>query len=213
KECIHCGALHWLDECVQASLKKTPKFGKCCHHGKVKLALLQEPSLPLRQIFEGQNASTIDQSVFCGQALYTFQIQSGTLLPESNMTARNLNPQTSRELQEILRKHHTFYSIYQQAHEIFAQAKERGASDSELAFIVDAWASTEQNRLRYLRSHQAILHADMYQGLADIVGNIANQEMLLNNLDQRIVLPSTHIGSHAVPAISKHLAWKTTVEI
>ncbi|CAG8825087.1 8596_t:CDS:2, partial [Gigaspora rosea] len=34
-------------------------------------------------------------------------------------------------------------------------------------FIVDAWAATEQNRLRFLRLNQDILRADAYQGLTD----------------------------------------------
>ncbi|CAG8510086.1 6725_t:CDS:2 [Acaulospora morrowiae] len=60
---------------------------------------------------------------------------------------------------------------------------------------VDAWAATEQNRLRFLCTNQSTLHADVYQGLADIVGNIANQELFLNNLGHQIILPSTYIGT------------------
>ncbi|CAG8829981.1 24498_t:CDS:2, partial [Gigaspora rosea] len=36
-----------------------------------------------------------------------------------------------------------------------------------LQFIVDAWAATEQNRLRFLHLNQDILRADAYQGLTD----------------------------------------------
>lgn len=62
-------------------------------------------------------------------------------------------------------------------------------------FMVDAWAATEQNRLRYLRINQNTLRADLYQGLADVAGNIANKELSFNNLGRRIILPSSHIGS------------------
>ncbi|CAG8786882.1 23760_t:CDS:1, partial [Gigaspora rosea] len=34
-------------------------------------------------------------------------------------------------------------------------------------FIVNAWAATEQNRLRYLHMNQSILRADSYRGLAE----------------------------------------------
>ncbi|CAG8813519.1 24256_t:CDS:1, partial [Cetraspora pellucida] len=61
-------------------------------------------------------------------------------------------------------------------------------------FMVDAWATTEQNRLRYLRMNQDVLRADVYQGLADALGTIVNEEINLNNLGRRIILPSTHIG-------------------
>ncbi|CAG8768780.1 10074_t:CDS:1 [Cetraspora pellucida] len=62
-------------------------------------------------------------------------------------------------------------------------------------FMVDAWATTEQNRLRYLRMNQDVLQADVYQGLADALGTIVNEEINLNNLGRRIILYSTHIGS------------------
>ncbi|CAG8505609.1 4841_t:CDS:2, partial [Cetraspora pellucida] len=52
-------------------------------------------------------------------------------------------------------------------------------------FIVDAWATTEQNRLRFLRQNQDILRADLYQGLADVAGSIANGELSLNNLSHQ----------------------------
>ncbi|CAG8631414.1 12112_t:CDS:2, partial [Cetraspora pellucida] len=61
-------------------------------------------------------------------------------------------------------------------------------------FIVDAWAVTEQNRLRFLRMNQNTLRADLYQGLTDIVENNSNEELSLNNLGCRIILPSTHTG-------------------
>ena len=42
--CCHCGALHWLEECVSNSSKANPHFGQCCNHGKDVLPLLSQPS-------------------------------------------------------------------------------------------------------------------------------------------------------------------------
>ncbi|CAG8521646.1 11109_t:CDS:2 [Scutellospora calospora] len=62
-------------------------------------------------------------------------------------------------------------------------------------FVVDAWAVTEQNRLRFLHMNQDKLHADVYQGIVDTIGNNTNNNISVNNLGRRIILPSTHIGS------------------
>ncbi|PIA42210.1 hypothetical protein AQUCO_02100228v1 [Aquilegia coerulea] len=58
-------------------------------------------------------------------------------------------------------------------------------------FIVDAWASYEQNRLYYIRTHQDDLRCDVYSGLTDIVNNGDNPK----DLGKRFILPSTHLGS------------------
>ena len=42
-KCLHCGALHWLEEHVSKSSKANPRFGQCCNHGKVLLPLLIRP--------------------------------------------------------------------------------------------------------------------------------------------------------------------------
>jgi Helitron helicase-like domain at N-terminus len=62
-------------------------------------------------------------------------------------------------------------------------------------YLVDAWATTEQNRLRYIRTNQDALRADVYQDLANVAGNNANDEINLNNLGQRVILPSSFSGS------------------
>jgi hypothetical protein len=36
-------------------------------------------------------------------------------------------------------------------------------------YVVDTWASTEQNNLNWIRHHQKELRADLYKGLADAV--------------------------------------------
>ena len=59
-------------------------------------------------------------------------------------------------------------------------------------YVVDAWASTEQSALNWVRHNQKELRADVYQGLRDAAANGDND---LQNIGERIVLPSTHIGS------------------
>jgi hypothetical protein len=58
-------------------------------------------------------------------------------------------------------------------------------------FIVDCWAATDQDRLRYLRTHQTELRADLYKGLFDAVVRGENN---LDQLGKRLVLPATFIG-------------------
>ncbi|KAF6170596.1 hypothetical protein GIB67_030573 [Kingdonia uniflora] len=57
-------------------------------------------------------------------------------------------------------------------------------------FLVDAWASTEQNRLTYRKLHQRKLRSELYGGLADLVGVGLNS----NEVGQRLILPSSFIG-------------------
>ncbi|CAG8768785.1 10075_t:CDS:1 [Cetraspora pellucida] len=113
--CIHCSALHWLDERIVNSSKTNPKFGSYCRHGKVILPLLHNLPLLLWQLFEGQdeqckefhanirqyNAAhaftslkvNIDQTILNGHSPYSFRIHgelrhhSGSLLPESSLNA------------------------------------------------------------------------------------------------------------------------------
>ncbi|KAF6157515.1 hypothetical protein GIB67_004453 [Kingdonia uniflora] len=58
-------------------------------------------------------------------------------------------------------------------------------------FIVDAWASTEQNRFRYVRLNQNNLRSELYGALTDIV----TADLDPNQIGQRVVLPSSHTGS------------------
>ncbi len=37
--------------------------------------------------------------------------------------------------------------------------------------VVDCWASAEQLNLRWLRTHQATIQSELYQGLADALQN------------------------------------------
>ena len=62
-------------------------------------------------------------------------------------------------------------------------------------YVVDAWASIEQNMLNWVRFHQKELRADVYQGLRDAAAGDRDDNFNLAEHGQRIILPSTHIGS------------------
>ncbi|CAG8677114.1 11328_t:CDS:2, partial [Cetraspora pellucida] len=55
--------------------------------------------------------------------------------------------------------------------------------------------STILHGRKLLQEFLDTLRADVYQGLADIIGNTENEEMALNNLGRYIILPLSHIGS------------------
>ena len=58
--------------------------------------------------------------------------------------------------------------------------------------VVDCWAAAEQLNLRWLRTHQHTIRAELYQGLADA---LQNDNLNANQLGHHIVLPSTFTGS------------------
>jgi hypothetical protein len=60
-------------------------------------------------------------------------------------------------------------------------------------YVVDAWASTEQSELNWIRHHQKELRADAYHDLRAVVN--ANQGADAAETGQHVVLPSTHLGS------------------
>ena len=58
-------------------------------------------------------------------------------------------------------------------------------------FVVDAWAICDQNKLCWLRSHQASIRSDLYHGLADVM---ERGDINLEEVGRRIVLPSSYVG-------------------
>ena len=62
-------------------------------------------------------------------------------------------------------------------------------------YVVDAWASIEQSKLNWVRYHQKELRADVYQGLRDAAMGDRDENFNLAEHGQRLILPSTHIGS------------------
>jgi hypothetical protein len=59
-------------------------------------------------------------------------------------------------------------------------------------WIVDAWATTDQQRLTFLRFNQSKLRSEVASGLTDAVA--ANPNTDLNELGKRYVLPSSYRG-------------------
>jgi hypothetical protein len=60
-------------------------------------------------------------------------------------------------------------------------------------FTVDAWATIEQQKLTWLRTNQPTIRSDLYRGVRDALA--ADHNISAENLGQRTILPSSHIGS------------------
>ncbi|KZT54764.1 hypothetical protein CALCODRAFT_547562, partial [Calocera cornea HHB12733] len=58
-------------------------------------------------------------------------------------------------------------------------------------FIVDAWASVEQNRLYWIEHNQKTIRADLYNGLVDAAAQ-HDHDHNLSNMGRRVILPATH---------------------
>ena len=58
-------------------------------------------------------------------------------------------------------------------------------------YVVDAWASVEQNTLNWVRHHQNELRADVYSGLQEAVLGDKENNLNLAEHGQRIILPSS----------------------
>ncbi|EGO01507.1 hypothetical protein SERLA73DRAFT_70687 [Serpula lacrymans var. lacrymans S7.3] len=61
-------------------------------------------------------------------------------------------------------------------------------------YCVDAWASTEESELKWVRHHQKDIRADLYQSVKDAMDQ-NDGEIDLGQQGQNIVLPSSHSGS------------------
>lgn len=60
-------------------------------------------------------------------------------------------------------------------------------------YLVDMYASIDQNWLCFLCFHQPKLHTCLYGGLQDAL-TAADDEIDLNKLGQKVILPSSYIG-------------------
>ena len=60
-------------------------------------------------------------------------------------------------------------------------------------YAVDAWATTEQRNLNWIRHNQHTIREDTYQGLTDAITVNANKNV--QNAGQRLILPSSFSGS------------------
>ncbi|CEJ05039.1 hypothetical protein RMCBS344292_18987 [Rhizopus microsporus] len=50
KECLHCHALHWIDETQNTSSLRNPSWESCCKQGSVQLQLLSDPPEYLKDL-------------------------------------------------------------------------------------------------------------------------------------------------------------------
>ena len=62
-------------------------------------------------------------------------------------------------------------------------------------FTVDAWASIQQNLLNWTRHNQKKIWTDIYQSLHNAVAGDRDSNINLAGHGQRIILPSSFIGS------------------
>ncbi|KZT56733.1 hypothetical protein CALCODRAFT_413700, partial [Calocera cornea HHB12733] len=60
-------------------------------------------------------------------------------------------------------------------------------------FIVDAWASVEQDRLHWIELNQKTIRAELYNGLVDAASR--NDDRSLTDIGRRIILPATFVSS------------------
>ncbi|RPD57503.1 hypothetical protein L226DRAFT_446336, partial [Lentinus tigrinus ALCF2SS1-7] len=56
------------------------------------------------------------------------------------------------------------------------------------------WASSEQNRINFLRQNQQTIRAELYSGLQDMAVDTDAHDVDLSQLGQRIILPSSFQG-------------------
>ena len=60
-------------------------------------------------------------------------------------------------------------------------------------YMVDAWATTEQRKLIWMKNNQDQIRADTYQGLSDVVA--VDPDANVQNTGQPLILPSSFSGS------------------
>jgi len=58
-------------------------------------------------------------------------------------------------------------------------------------FVVDAWAVCDQNKLSWIRSHQANICADLYNGVTEA---LEAGDVDLGRIGKKVVLPSSYVG-------------------
>nr|GAT43574.1 transcriptional factor B3 [Mycena chlorophos] len=60
-------------------------------------------------------------------------------------------------------------------------------------YLVDMWASADQNRLTWLKRNQGTIRAELYRGLANAIEE-GDENIDMNSLGMRTVLPSSYMG-------------------
>jgi hypothetical protein len=70
-------------------------------------------------------------------------------------------------------------------------------------YMVDAFASIDQNRLSFLRRNQKQLRASLYNGLQDAISN-RDDDVDLNELGKRYILPSSYCTIKINSSVTRH---------
>src|SRR5882757_6906924 len=89
-------------------------------------------------------------------------------------------------LEEYLRYHFHIRPTHVESNHLFLAGK------LFQAYVCEAWAVAEQQRLAQLGAIQDNLRVELYQGLADAI--VANVDVNLNDLGKRTILPSSFSG-------------------
>jgi hypothetical protein len=61
-------------------------------------------------------------------------------------------------------------------------------------FLVDMWAACDQDRLNYILTHQDDFRTTLYQGIRDVLDAHDQEDVNMNSLGQRVILPSSYVG-------------------
>lgn len=85
---------------------------------------------------------------------------------------------------------HTAYRIHPRAQEFSSILRGRRLFQT---YLVDMFASIDQERLRFIRTQQPKLRVTMLNGLEDAIST-SDDHVDLNQLGERIILPSSYIG-------------------
>ena len=75
--CVHCGAIHWIEERLGTSSKENPKF-RCCQDGKIKIPPVTDTPQELRNLLSETYVNARVHSLLCytevnaqGERLFT----------------------------------------------------------------------------------------------------------------------------------------------
>ena len=78
-ECTKCGALLWFDEKLKRSSRNDPEFSVCCSKGKIKLPLLKDPPLLLRDLLlrDHEKSRKFQEKIRAYNMMFAFTSMSG----------------------------------------------------------------------------------------------------------------------------------------
>jgi len=63
-------------------------------------------------------------------------------------------------------------------------------------FIVNVWVAIELVQLHWVGMNLTTLKVNVYQGLTNTIRDVINEKIELQNLDCRVILPSSFVGSY-----------------